>query len=258
MTEVAPHVAENQRFWDEYAPEWVASGQRLWASEPQWGAWGIPESELGLLAADLTGQRAIELGCGTGYVSAWLRRRGASVHAIDNSEQQLATARRLAAEHGIDDIEWVLGNAESIDQPDRSFDLAISEYGAAIWCDPFVWIPEAHRLLRPGGRLVFLGNHPLALLCSDEAGEHPVGERLVRDYFGLRVCDWTAAIKDPGGIEFNLPISEWMRLFRDSGFDVVDYLELQAPATADGQQFETPAEWAKRWPSEQVWKLRKR
>ena len=34
-------------------------------------------------------------------------------------------------------------------------DVAISEYGAAIWCDPFAWIPEAHRLLRAGGVLPF-------------------------------------------------------------------------------------------------------
>jgi len=38
-------------------------------------------------------------------------RRGASVYAIDNSEAQLATARRLSDLHGLDDIEWVHGNA---------------------------------------------------------------------------------------------------------------------------------------------------
>lgn len=39
----------------------------------------------------------------------------------------------------------------------------ISEYGAAIWSDPHRWIPEAARVLRPGGQLAFLGN-VLALL----------------------------------------------------------------------------------------------
>ena len=60
----------------------------------------------------------------------------------------------------------VHGNAERVPYPDASFDLAISEYGAAIWCDPYAWIPEAARLLRPGGRLVFLGNHTLLQLCA--------------------------------------------------------------------------------------------
>ena len=136
------------------------------------------------------------------------------MYAIDNSAEQLATARRLAAEHGVDDVEWVHGNAESVPQPDASFDFAISEYGAAIWCDPQVWIPEAHRLLRPGGRLVFLGNHPFAMVCTAADGGSPVGTTLERSYFGLGRLDWTEAAEDPGGIEFNIEISSWMRLFR--------------------------------------------
>jgi ubiquinone/menaquinone biosynthesis C-methylase UbiE len=140
---------------------------------------------LPLLADEMHGQRAIELGCGTGYVSAWMRRRGASVYAIDNSEAHLATARRLSDLHGLDDIEWVHGNAETVAQPDSLFDFAISEYGAAIWCEPMAWIGEAHRLLRPGGELVFLGNHPLAMVCSPIDGSAPVTERLERAYFDL-------------------------------------------------------------------------
>ena len=253
------HVAENRRYWDGMAASWVAGGARGWdQTEPDWGIWGIPNRELSLLPDDLSGQRAIELGCGTGYVSAWMRRRGARVYAIDNSEEQLATARRLAAERGIDDIEWVHGNAESVDQPDGSFDFAISEYGAAIWCDPHVWIPEAHRLLRPGGRLTFLGNHPFAIVCMAPAGDTPAGLALERDYFGLGRLDWTDAVEDPGGIEFNMEISAWMRLFRTTGFDVVDYVEIQAPASADGIRYSVDAEWAKRFPAEQAWILQKR
>jgi SAM-dependent methyltransferase len=259
VTELPEHVAENRRYWDATADSWVALGERAWAAdEPTWGIWGIPEAELGLLPADMSGQRAIELGCGTGYVSAWMHRRGAAVCAVDNSAAQLTTARRLAAQHGVDDIEWVHGDAQRIDRPDASFDFAISEYGAAIWCDPYVWIPEAHRLLRPGGELVFLGNHPLALVCAPPAGDTPVGNALARDYFGLHRIDWREAVEDPGGIEFNLPIAEWMRLFGTVGFEVVEYLELQAPPDARGQQFWTPAEWARRFPSEQVWRLRRR
>jgi SAM-dependent methyltransferase len=253
------HVAENRRHWDAEAPRWVAMGERLWAAaEPSWGVWGVPNDEVRLLPDDLSGLDAIELGCGTGYVSAWMRRRGALVVGLDNSAEQLATARRLAAEHGLDDIDWVHGDAEAVDRSDASFDFAISEYGAAIWCDPFVWIPEAHRLLRPGGELVFLGNHPLAMVCLDPDGASPTGERLERPYFGLHRFDWTEAVVDPGGIEFNLTMSSWLRLFRDVGFDVLDYVEVQAPADASGDPFFVSASWAKQWPSEQVWRLRKR
>ena len=258
-SDLPEHVAENRRHWDATADRWIAIGERAWsADEPSWGIWGLPESELHLLPTDMSGTRAIELGCGTGYVSAWMRRRGAAVCAIDNSAAQLATARHLAAEHGLTDIEWLHGDAESVPRPTGSFDFAISEYGAAIWCDPRVWLPEAHRLLRPGGELTFLGNHPLAMICTAPAGDEPVGTTLQRDYFGLERLDWRDAAEDPGGIEFNLPLSGWMRLFREVGFEVLDYLELQAPLDAQGDQFWTPATWARRFPSEQVWKLRRR
>lgn len=246
------HTAENRRYWDEMADEWVEGGDLAWQQEPAWGNWQLPEDEVGMLPDDMTGMRAIELGCGTGYVSAWMARRGATVVGIDNSPRQLETARRLADEHGIA-LDLRLGSAEEVDEPDAAFDFAISEYGAAIWCDPRVWIPEAARLLRPGGRLRFLGNHPLAMCCVPLDGS-PTDFALHRDYFGLHRLDWSQVEHDPGGVEFNLPISEWMRLFRASCFAVDEYLELQAPADA-ADMYATPGEWARRFPAEQVWKL---
>jgi len=256
-TKLPRHVAENRRFWDQTADAWVASGHRSWAAdEPFWGEWHLPESELSLLPKEMTGMRAIELGAGTAYICAWMARRGATVTGIDNSARQLETAQALCASHGVS-ITLLHGNAEQVPAADASFDFAISEYGAAIWCDPYAWIPEAHRLLRPGGRLVFLGHHPLAMVCTPPSGAH-ICERLGRPYFGMHELDWSQAEIDPGGVEYNLPISAWLRLFADVGFEIEAYLELQAPQNATQTRFQCPAEWAKQWPSEQVWKLRKR
>lgn len=144
--------------------------------EEVWGIWGLPERALRLLPADLTDRTTIELGCGTGYVSAWLIRRGAKATGIDNSAAQLATARRLAARHGVD-LELIHGNAERVPKPDGWFDFAISEYGAAIWADPYRWVPEAHRLLKPGGELVMLGHHPLTLCVSVPNQDVPLAHR---------------------------------------------------------------------------------
>ena len=154
---LSEHVAENRRYWDGMAHEWVVSGEQRWAGEARWGMWAIPNADLPLLSEEMQGLRAIELGCGTGYVSAWMRRLGASVYAIDNSEVQLATARRLGDLHGLDGIEWVHGNAERVDQPDGSFDFAISEYGAAIWCEPGVGSPKRTGSCVPVGSWCFSG-----------------------------------------------------------------------------------------------------
>lgn len=255
-TVLPDHVRENRDHWNAHADEWVERGERAWASpEPYWGNWGIGERDLNLLPRDMSGMDAIELGCGTAYVSGWMARRGARVVGIDNSERQLETASRLAREHGVE-LTLLHGNAESVPVPDASFDFAVSEYGAAIWCDPLVWVPEARRLLRPGGHLVFLGSTPLAMICTPLSGA-ATDASLHRDYFGLHKLDWSHAEIDPGGVEFNLPFSEWLRLFRATGFDVLDYLELRAPKSAEGISFCMPADWAKRWPAEHVWKLRR-
>ena len=85
------HVGVNRASWDEDAPNWVERGRRSWASyeDPSWG-W-YTESQLHLLP-DVSGLDAVELGCGTGYISSWLKRRGARVVGLDNSSKQLATA----------------------------------------------------------------------------------------------------------------------------------------------------------------------
>jgi SAM-dependent methyltransferase len=254
---LAEHVAENRRYWDAMADQWVASGERSWASDDiTWGMWEIPDSELGLLPDRFDDVDAIELGCGTAYWAAWLARRGARVVGIDNSQRQLETARRLATEHGVE-LTLLHGNAEAVPYPDASFDFAFSEYGAAIWCDPYIWIPEAHRLLRPGGHLVFLGCHPLAMVCQPTDGTTPATHRLERPYFGMHRLDWRDD-EDPGGIEFNLPISEWVALFHRTGFDVLDYRELRAPDPSAEVRYFASAAWSHHYPSEQIWKLRKR
>ena len=246
------HVIANRAFWTTEAADYVDAGRRSWnAAEPSWGIWGVPESELRILP-DVRDLDTIELGCGTAYVSAWLARRGARPVGIDITPAQLETARALQREHGLE-FPLIEASAEAVPLPDASFDLAISEYGAAIWCDPYRWIPEAARLLRPGGRLVFLGNSALLMLCSPDE-DVPAGDRLVRDHFGMHRFAWAG----DEGVEFHLGHGDMIRLLRASGFDVEDLVELRAPEGATTRYpFVTP-EWARRWPAEEVWIARRR
>lgn len=248
------HVRRNRSMWDACAAGYVDVGERNWAQdEPTWGIWDIPESQAQLLPDDVAGLDVIELGCGTAHVSAWLARRGARPVGIDNSEAQLDTARRLQREHRLE-FPLVHGNAETVPYPDAAFDLAVSEYGACLWADPERWVPEAARLLRPGGRLVFLTNAFLLMLCAPDEEGVPAEERLVRPARGLCRMEW------PGdeGVEFHPPHGEWIRLLRDSGFEVEELRELYPPEGSTTRYDFVDLAWARRWPTEEMWKARKR
>ncbi len=255
--ELPAHVAANRAAWDGYAAEYVEPAARSWAVSPgdeTWGLYGIPEPAVRLLEdADLAGKEAIELGCGTAYVSAWIARRGGRPTGIDNSPVQLETAARLQREHGLE-FPLLLGNAESVPLPDASFDFAISEYGAVLWADPERWVPEAARLLRPGGRLHVLTNSVLAYLAAPDDPDAPVEERLLRPQFGMDRIQWAGE----AAVEFHRSHGEWIRLFTDNGFEILELLEPQIPAGATTRYDWMPYEWARQWPCEDIWKVRKR
>jgi SAM-dependent methyltransferase len=251
--QVTGHVELNRRYWDDVLAEpFGARARRHWAAgEPIWGMWNIPQSRLAVLPDDVAGRVAVELGCGTGYVSAWLARRGARPIGVDISARQLATARAMQTEFGLY-FPLVLADAERVPLRDACADLVISEYGAALWCDPFRWIPEAARLLRPGGLLIFLSGAALLTLCTPEQG--PAGDQLVRNLFGLHRVTWP----DNDGVEFYLPHGERIRLLRSCGLVVEDLIEVQAPPnTASDFAGRIPLDWARRWPTEEVWSARR-
>jgi SAM-dependent methyltransferase len=254
MSDLPEHVRKNREMWDKQAAQYVAAGERAWARDaPSWGIWGVPETELRLLPENLNGRDVIELGCGTAYVSSWLAQRGARVVGIDNSAEQLATARRLQSQHGLD-FELIHGNAEEVPKPDASFDVAISEYGACLWADPSRWVPEAARLLRPGGQLIFLTNSYLMTLCMPPENDVAATDRLLRPAFGMGRIEWP---NDPG-VEFHLSHADWIALLRRSGFDIEALIDVRpGPDAATRYPFVT-LEWARQWPCEEAWKARKR
>ena len=258
MAEPAPlsdHAELNRAAWTGYADEFAETAPAAWAQEEiTWGVWHVPESSLRVLPVDVAGMDVVELGCGTAYISAWLARRGARSVGVDVTPAQLETARRMQAQFGME-FPLVEASAEDVPLPDESFDLAVSEYGASIWADPYRWVPEAARLLRPGGELVFLVNGTLSILCAPD-DEAPPGTELLRPYFGMHRFEWP----DDGVVDFHLGYGDWIRLLRANGFDVLDLVEVQAPEDARPHRFpELPdAAWSRRWPSEEIWKARRR
>jgi SAM-dependent methyltransferase len=245
------YVARNDEAWTAWASEYAAKAERNWSADPHWGIWHVPDSDLGLLAG-LDGRDAVELGCGTGYVSAWMARRGARVVGVDVTAAQLATAALMQERFGVR-FPLVRAAAERAPFAGGSFDVAVSEYGAALWSDPYRWIPEAARLLRPGGQLVILANTPLLILCSPDADE-PADATLKRPYFDMHRFEWP---DDAPAVEFHLNHGDMIRLFRSCGFVVEDLIELRAPEGATTTYAFVTSDWAHRWPSEEIWRVRK-
>jgi len=247
------YVAENRGIWTASNSDYTdTQADRAWRdAEITWGMFGVRESDLGVLG-DVGGLDVVDLGCGTGYFSAWLARRGARPVGVDVTPAQLATARRLQAETGIE-FPLLEASAEDVPLPDASFDLAFSEYGASIWCDPHKWLPEAYRLLRPGGRLVFLGNSPLVILCA-LADEEATSETLQRPQRGMHKLAWP-----DGGVEFHLGHGDMFRALNSTGFVVENLIELYAPEHAETHEYYdfVTAEWARKWPVEEIWAARK-
>jgi len=248
-------VAINRDVWTRSNEQWGdANALAAWQEdEIGWGNWRVPESKLRVLP-DLEGLDVVELGCGVAYFSAWLARRGARPTGVDPTPAQLASARRCQEETGIT-FPLVEGYGERVPLSDASFDLVLSEYGASIWADPYRWIPEAARLLRPRGWLVFLCNSTLSLLCMPDTG--PLKDHLLRPQFGMHRFDWRS---DNDGIAFGLSHGDWIRLLREHGFEILKLVEIQAPADAmtHAHYDYIPAAWARRWPSEEIWAARLR
>jgi SAM-dependent methyltransferase len=245
----ASEIARNRAVWAVMNERFTdAAAEEMWARpEMVWGLFAVAERDLGVLGhvRDLD---VLELACGTAYFSAWLARAGARVLAVDLSGEQLATARRLQRRLG-PAFPLVQADAERVPLASGRFDLVVSEHGAAAWCDPGRWLPEAARLLRPGGRLVFLTNSHLSALCVP-AGEGVAEERLVRGQREAYRVQW-----DGGGIEFHPSHGDWVRLLRGAGFVVEAMHEIYAPPDGGDHPFYeiVSAAWAARWPAEELW-----
>jgi SAM-dependent methyltransferase len=236
----------NRAHWDRIAASYQRAHARQFPiDDPAWGAWAVPERELRALGP-VAGLDVLELGCGAAWWSAALALQGARVTGLDVSAGQLREARAL-----LGDLPVTLVEADATTMPfaPAVFDLVFADHGAPTFCDPHALVPEVARVLRPGGRFVFNMTTPLLDTCWDG---RRVGDRLVTPWFGLH--DFPTEDE----VSYQLSYGDWIRLFVQSGFAVEDLVELRpgAGATTTFENF-APVAWARRWPAEHIWKVRR-
>ncbi|MDQ3981573.1 MAG: class I SAM-dependent methyltransferase, partial [Actinomycetota bacterium] len=246
----AEAIAGNRRAWDQDSADYQRRHSEFLTGKPlAWGIWRVPEETLGLLG-DVAGKLVLEYGCGGAQFSTALAESGAHAIGLDISEQQLRYAQRYMAERGRD-VPLLQASAHLTPFRDEAFDIVFSDYGATTFVDPYLTVPEAARLLRPGGIFVFCTTSPLYMMCLDFEKD-VVTESLQRPYFGMRVIDDGSEFRD-----YQIPHREWITLFRKNRLVVEELIETQPDEGITTTYEGRPAEWARRWPAENIWKVRK-
>ena len=250
MSDLTDHARRNREFWDRESDGYDERNAEFIAAGMAWGVWQIPEAELNVLGP-VTDKDVLELGCGAAEWSRALLAAGARPVGLDNSAKRLERARAANAAAGVD-FPLVHASAEDVPLEAASFDVVMCDWGAMTFADPYLTVPEVARLLRPGGFAAWTGGTPWAWVTYDEARDTH-GTELLADYFGMHRWD------DPeGSVDFMLPYGEWIRLFRRNGLAVEDLIEVRPPEGARSTyRSAEDAAWARRWPLEQIWKVRK-
>jgi ubiquinone/menaquinone biosynthesis C-methylase UbiE len=246
----AEAIAGNRRAWDAGAAEYQRQHSSFLTEKAlAWGIWRVPESTLNLLG-DVTGKLMLEYGCGAAQYSIALAQAGARPVGLDISEQQLRHAERNFESSGTT-VPIVQASAHLTPFRDETFDVVFADYGATTFVDPYLTVPEAARLLKPGGIFVFAATSPLYMMCLD-LEKDVITETLQRPYFGMRVIEDESEFRD-----YQIPHGEWITLFRKNRLVIEELVETQPDASVTTTYEGRPPEWTRRWPAENIWKVRK-
>jgi SAM-dependent methyltransferase len=241
-----PTIAANRARWNASSAEYQASHNPYIGAAPKlWGAHAIPESSLHAIG-EVAGLDVLEYGCGAAQWTLSLAAEGARVVGIDLSDAQLEAAHNK--DRG---LRLVQAAGQSLPFASRTFDLVFCDHGAMSWVDPYLAVPEAVRVLRPRGRLVFNVASPFVFMCWDDAAGG-LGARLRGDYFGIH-----ADVSDDGATNYTLGYGDWVRLFRANRLVVEDLIEPRPVDGAPNSYWPSdPSDWFTRWPGECLWLTR--
>lgn len=101
-----------------------------------------------------SGQRVLDVACGTGVVAVTCARQGARTTGLDLTPELIERARENSAIAGVD-VDWHVGDVEELPFEDAAFDTVLSQFGHMFAPRPEVAIAEMLRVLKPGGTIAF-------------------------------------------------------------------------------------------------------
>lgn len=242
-------IDANRRLWNVISHGYQAEHDPQIGAAPRlWGMYAIPDARLHALGEVVSG-RVLELGCGAGQWSRSVAAEGATVVGVDLSEAQLAAA---AGAMGAARYPLVQGAAEQLPFASDSFDVVFCDHGGLSWAPPQLAVPEAARVLRRGGRLVFNVTSPWFAACYDDDTDR-VTRQLRHDYFTLGTM-----AEDHGAASYQLTYSGCIKILRGAGLVIDDLIEPQpGPGMHSSYLHTDPPDWASRWPAEMLWIARK-
>jgi len=250
--EAAPPL-DNRAAWDALSQAYQDAyygdrepGRLRWAR-------GIFEDDLRVLD-DVRGRRALVLGCGGGQDCVALDRMGAIVTGLDQSEKQLAYARRYALRHEARNVSFVEGDFTDLSRfDDASFDLVLTVRAIDYASDLRRAVEEAARVLKPAGTLVIAVPHPLNEMVSH-------APYVVERSYWDETSDFEWEIGDAGArLRQHTPtLGAWFALLTDAALVVERIEEPRQTDVRDDVDAEWDAARARLLPSTLILKARKR
>jgi SAM-dependent methyltransferase len=207
----------------EQAKAWDGGEGAYWAAHAEHFDHSIAAYHLPFLdaAAIGTGERVLDIGCGTGQTTRDAARRASAGGALglDLSAEMIALARRLATAEGLGNARFEQADAQIYPFPEGLFDVAISRTGAMFFGDPDAAFANIARALRKGGRLVLLSWQPLP--ANEWVAELTAALAAGRDLPApAPQAPGPFALADPGRVR---------QLLTGAGFTGIDIDPMQAP-----------------------------
>lgn len=213
-----------RRGWDEVASWWVRRYTEKGDINREW----VIDPALLAIAGNVRGRRVLDAGCGGGYLSRILAKRGARVVGVDLSPKLLDEAKAQEARAPLG-IRFLRGDLAKLSALDRgSFDLVISNVVLQDVRRLKDAIRELGRVLRPKGRFVFSITHPaFDIPPAHWVREPPDTERpeerpfMAVDRYFDRVAVYWAPRGQPEVVGFHRPLRDFTEALRDAGFVIV-------------------------------------